>query len=126
MRPVLPPLLALLASLFGFVPGWAAEGGYLCTFETECFGADGCSTSGYELRLAISGDEVAVSDVSADFTAPVLRDGEGAFVGFHDRRADGSQYLLTLSEDGAARYSVHMPREGLLISYLGACASAEN
>ena len=85
-----------------------------CTFTTECFEADGCSDTNYE--ITINGDTlVTISDtipvqVSSTDTTTVYTGIKGTIA-----------HMLSVNSDGPARYTSHIFGGPLVISYIGAC-----
>lgn len=100
---------ALIGALIVVASGAGAE--TLCRFETECFEADECAVSAFELRLdaarTVMGTEFGDLAVVAEAGGALIAEGTGAV------------YMLSIEEAGA-RLSVQM--EGpMVVSYLGAC-----
>ncbi|MEM8577794.1 MAG: hypothetical protein AAGF60_08080 [Pseudomonadota bacterium] len=98
-----------------------------CVFATECVEAEGCTETEFEPRLAgrmggMTPDEMIVE---AGFESPaetvrllgVLSNGALSLAGGTFQ----ARHLLTVSDTGAARYTVHYAEGPMAISYLGTC-----
>ncbi|MFD1344257.1 hypothetical protein [Litorisediminicola beolgyonensis] len=102
----------------------------LCRFGTECYEAETCQSTDFELTVegrAGGSDETAL--MAGATLGSVAGDVEalGAFaegvLSLTGGDLDG-RHLLTVTGD-AARYSVHYSDGPMVISYLGACEGAE-
>ena len=118
------------------VPG-IAMADLSCRFEQECLEGESCAESGYELQVvpqdamvddiepgAVAqalGDQAIVDDAGRFDVLPLgRRDGEKSWFGISAAGA----HLLTVSPQGAARYSVHFEGAEFSMLYLGQCEDA--
>lgn len=111
---------ALMLAACLALPWQSAAALTTCRFETECFEAETCDDSGFEIEL--NGD---VSEIWTEYsTLRVVYDHVGR-AGFSVMAEDGGAvYLLTIAPDDSARLSVHM--EGpVAVTYLGSCEGGE-
>ena len=109
---------------------------FKCAFDTECVGTEGCGSSEYELRFThfpptpfatqgmVERQRIEVEDVNDTVQAMPTGSLDGTVRGFVSVRANGDQTMLTLAEDGTARYSVHFPGSDIAIYYKGRCEPA--
>lgn len=95
-----------------------------CDFTFECFEAEACTETEYTPSLT---GEIGTDGmlVEAEFESPsetvallgVASDGALSLVG----GSFSARHLLTITADGAARYTVHYADGPMVISYLGTC-----
>lgn len=108
----------------------AALADMTCTFPTECIGGEACADSGYSVSIntALSPGSLAMegglpegdSIITDAETIPITWTGaKAALAAFGN--ANGQLHLLSVSPDGEALYSVHVPSAGIAIVYLGTC-----
>ena len=129
----------LAAALLFSTPAIAAETSHQCTFKKECIGTDGCADTDYKLTIdkvegaaalaegALISTAVTHSLVSDAETIPAysFRSADKKVVGYWVPKPSGDFQMLTIAENGAARYSIHMPKSELAIYYLGTCAASQ-
>lgn len=100
----------------------------LCAFENKCLDAEACNNTTFSLEL--KGRAGGLNDVDVvvqaeliseigDTILPGARSGEAMSLsgGIFDAR-----HLLTIENDGYARYTMHYSDGPIAISYLGACS----
>ena len=102
-----------------------------CSFDIECVEGEACADSGFAPQLTgMAGgmDEnamvarVLLSSEASEVELLGLRDGGAMSLSggsFEER------HLMTVGEDGAARYTVHNSEGPMMISYLGQCEAAQ-
>ncbi len=114
---------------------WSAEQAFLCSFEKECIGTDGCGETSFAFSIEkLDGASTVTNDAlfSTSPTHNIITDAETlkahsftskdkTVAGFWLPRSNGDFQSLTIAEDGTARYSVHMPTSELAIFYRGSC-----
>ncbi|MEP3346199.1 MAG: hypothetical protein ABJN34_00495 [Litoreibacter sp.] len=89
-----------------------------CTFTAECFEAESCSDTAFNLSIeAQSGRVSLVSDAE---TVPVTSSGNDDFR-IYAGGNENAYHLLSLGSDGTARYSTHINGGPLMVNYLGTC-----
>jgi|GEM_PF-6015035 hypothetical protein len=109
------PVLAVLAILFPQL-AIAAE----CRFVSECYEADGCYETEYDLTLNLTSDTARVETIAGTFDAAAAAgDGIVTITG----QGLGMMHMLTLADGGDARYAVQMgDASGVtMITYHGTC-----
>lgn len=87
-----------------------------CTFTTECFEAETCAETDFSM-LVDGGNIITPSE-----TIQVTKGGSdevAVYVGI----TPSAFHLLTHSANGFARYSTHIYKGPLMVSYLGECTS---
>ena len=100
----------------------------LCAFENKCLDAEACNNTTFSLELkGLAGglndvDVVVQAELISeigDTILPGARSGEAMSLsgGTFDAR-----HLLTIANDGYARYTMHYSDGPIAISYLGACS----
>ena len=95
-----------------------ALAGQICTFDTECLEGEDCQSSAYDLTVIQDNDgSWRLQDIAGEHSATAA--GSAWFASMDDG-ASGAM-LLTIADDGRARYSVHMPMAEISILYLGQC-----
>lgn len=99
-----------------------------CAFQSECFEAETCSDTTFSFDLNGRAGGLAESDmvVQTELTSEI---GDTDLLGVRTGSAlslsGGSfeaRHLLTIAEDGAARYTLHYADGPMTISYLGDCS----
>jgi hypothetical protein len=115
----------LAAGGAGALSFWAGEAAaFSCGFTLECLDAAPCAATDYAF-------EVETEDFAATLVTPaetvagrlgVTPGGATFVIGV----SEGGVHLLTvMDEDGAARYTVHLPGPGLSVTYHGTCTASE-
>ena len=87
-----------------------------CTFETECMEGEDCADSGFTLTIADHGDIVTPAE-TINVTSG-LRSGQATA---YSGASSSGFHLVSIAEDGTARYSAHIPSAELTILYIGTC-----
>lgn len=114
-------IMAFLAS-----PAWAGGDIFAqCQFDQECLEGESCNSTSFELT-------VRHSDAMA-FELETIAESVPGIV-FDNRHPDAAStllaasatahHLLTISPEGAARYTVHM-QGPFAVTYLGSCEVAQ-
>jgi len=98
-----------------------------CVFVTECFEGEPCAETSFSAQLnVVAGgltetDMVVQSDLVSDAgDATMLGVRSGTAMSLAGGGFD-ARHLLTIAQDGAARYTVHYADGPMFINYLGAC-----
>lgn len=95
-----------------------------CNFATECVD-DECAASGYEGQLTIITDGAGLAEVEwADPSEKVAMSAvieNGTTLATATETAPAKQRLLTVLEDGAARFTTHLTDPVTSITYTGQC-----
>lgn len=100
------------------------EANTLCRFTIECFEAEACAESAFEMRLSLPETQATVTSRlvaqtdSGSFPGYALRGGPERRQFFFD--ADTAGYMLTLSGSDA-RLAVHIDDGPLMVNYSGRC-----
>ena len=99
-----------------------------CAFTSECLEAETCNDTTFSFDLKGRAGGMAESDmvVQTELTSEI---GDTALIGARSGAALSlaggsfeSRQLLTINEDGAARYTLHYADGPMVISYLGECS----
>ena len=103
-----------------FIPGSAL--GYECLYTTECFEAEACQDTAFEMSVVPSDDyaSATVTSVNGEFKATAYNfQGMSSYAGF----TSSTLHLISISGRGASRYSVQTGDENgvTVITYQGAC-----
>ena len=110
------------AALIAMTLPAAALAETVCVFDAECVEAEPCAGADYAVRIAADGtlrdDAGSVATEALSGAARVGGRGEGAYAG-----AFGAM-IITRSEDGAARLTVHFEEGPMAITYHGTCEAA--
>ena len=93
-----------------------------CSFVTECYEADACYETAYDLTLTPSDDyaTATVETIAGNFEATAYNfQGMSSYAG----STSSTLHLITYSASGAARYAVHTGDENgvTMITYHGTC-----
>lgn len=115
------------AGLFAFALLFCAQPVFAerlsCAFETECMGADGCSETDFSIDVTLLDPTSEISTVFGDFHGATSR--AAGFDTVHAHVPDtGDSYLLSVSENGQAYFSVHMPSSEMVLYYAGTCEAS--
>ncbi|MEM7488454.1 MAG: hypothetical protein AAF390_04950 [Pseudomonadota bacterium] len=92
----------------------AASAQMACTFETECYEAEGCAEAGFALIMEDGEDGTILVTDFGDLAVEELDPGVWL------ARSDGLAALLSVGEEGTARASFHLPGPQA-VTYLGTC-----
>ena len=99
-----------------------------CVFASECFETESCSDTTFTFDLNGAAGGLAESDmvVQTQLTSEI---GDAELLGVRSGKAlslaGGSfeaGHLLTIAEDGSARYTLHYADGPMTISYIGECS----
>lgn len=91
-----------------------------CRFVTECYEADGCYETEYDLSIDMGGGTATIETIVGTFSAPAQTvDGLLNITGFDL----GMFHMITIADGGTARYAVHSgDASGVtMITYHGTC-----
>ncbi len=110
-------LAALMAA--AALPAMAAPSAFKCNFTTECFEAENCSDTAFDIDVDVAG--MTVTTGFGDLMIVAVRQNELLTTIF--ATGVGAEYLLSLTPD-AARLSTHNNAGPEVISYLGRCEGA--
>jgi hypothetical protein len=99
----------------------AAES-YQCSFTTECFEAESCSETAFNMSIEDNNGQFSlVSDAETIATTTGGSDALKIYVGY----TSSAFHLMSRSTDGPARYSTHIFEGPLMVNYLGTCKEAQ-
>lgn len=102
-----------------------------CEFATECYEAEGCQEAVFAATLVgrASGDEMI--DMAAEIEMR-SDNGDVMLAGTLSNGALGlyggaglGRHMLSVSADGAARYTVHLANGPQAVTYLGTCEAVQ-
>lgn len=115
-----PPLCALSLVVLMPFPALAFEAGPLfCRFQTECYDAEGCEETAYQLDLVA--DDTGgwiMQDEAEDIPATALDLDDGlVWIG----RANGAIRMLSGIAGENARLSIHAAGGDFMLNYAGSC-----
>jgi len=98
-----------------------------CAFENECFEAESCADTTLTFELKGRAGGLTATDMAVE-VAMVSEIGDATLIGVRSGRAMSlsggafdARHLLTIAQDGAARYTLHYADGPMVITYLGAC-----
>jgi hypothetical protein len=104
-----------------------AEVALACRFAVECVEDEACTAAGFSADLRGTAGGLTQQSMVASLTM-VTQNGATEFLGVREGTAlslaGGSfeaRHLLTVTEAGAARYTLHYIDGPLMVSYLGRC-----
>lgn len=98
-----------------------------CVFKTECFEGEACAETNFGAQLNVVAGGLTETDmvVQSDLVSDA---GDATLLGVRSGKAMSlagggfdARHLLTIAQDGAARYTVHYADGPMFINYLGAC-----
>ena len=92
---------------------------FVCMFQTECYEAQTCAPSAFELEVQL--ENQSVSTEAGDWII-VAKKSEPALITLF-AAAKGTEYLLSVTPE-AARLSGHLNAGPQAIQYLGTCEGA--
>ena len=100
----------------------------LCAFENKCLDAEACNNTTFSLEL--KGRAGGLNDVDIVVQAELISEiGDTILLGARSGEAMSlsggtfdARHLLTIANDGYARYTMHYSDGPIAISYLGACS----
>ena len=98
----------------------------MCSFKSECLGVEACEETTFSMSFGAAEDAQPVpSDLVTDSsntkgTSQVSE--EGGVTSFQALESNGNAHLVTVAEDGTARYSLHLPSSELALYYQGTCS----
>ena len=107
----------LATAVLGF--GAASANAFECVFITECYEAEGCSGTTFNIEVDIHAE--AVSTDFGDLQIVAVKETDVVTTLF--ATGDGAEYLLSLTPR-AARFTAHNNSGPEVISYLGQCEGA--
>lgn len=93
-----------------------------CKFTTECFEAEACQETDYDVAIAGELSDARFESASASMIAFVEKSEAATTITARD---DTGMHLLITTPDGSARYTNLMPDVPMVISYLGSCKMAD-
>lgn len=115
-----------LAILFSVLAGPVSALGYNCNYTIECFEAEGCQETAYEITLDVADDyaTATLSSVSGDLeTTAYNAQGLSYYAGY----ANYAMHMVSVFQGGESRYSFQTAASGTLmvVTYLGTCEQAQ-
>lgn len=107
------PLIAAVSAAF-------ADGDDLmCQFETECFEAEACDETAFELNVSKSDDGVVLGSIADEVQGQSSMNDRGTELIV--AQGLSTLQILTVGTDGTARYTLHLTDGPAVLSYLGSC-----
>lgn len=95
-----------------------------CAFQTECIDAE-CAKSGYNARMTVLTDGAGLAEVEwvdpSETIAMAATIEHGAIIASSQEEDGITQRMLTVHDDGVARYTAHLGNPLITISYIGNC-----
>jgi len=100
----------------------------LCAYENECLDAEACNNTTFSFEL--KGHADGLNDVDMVVQAELISEiGDTILLGARSGEAMSlsggtfdARHLLTIANNGNARYTLHYSDGPMAISYLGACS----
>ncbi len=101
-----------------------------CTFKTECIDADACEDTTFAGSLAGQGGGPTADDLAllVTFTSDSM---EQEFIGTATKSTyklmnivGTANNMMTITPDGTAHHTVHLPNVPMAITYIGTCKDA--
>ncbi|MDU8926909.1 hypothetical protein RXV86_05895 [Alisedimentitalea sp. MJ-SS2] len=110
------------AAVFGLIMGVGSATQALafgCAFTTECYEAEGCNSTGFNIEVNI--EDKAITTDYGDLQIVAVKEARNLTTMF--ATGAGAEYMLSLTPTGA-RFTTHNNSGPEVISYLGTCKGA--